>query len=85
MDFLNWTLEQAALQNMGPKRLQKLRNAGISTLRDLHEATAAQLARRTGISPNVFRDWQGQITTTLDQIAARQRDVETAPAPDFTG
>lgn len=88
MSFMNWTLEQAGLKNMGPKRIEKLRNAGIITLSQLYTANAPHLSRKAGISVNVIKNWQGQIQQDLAAAdAKRQPDlvIEISPRPNHEG
>lgn len=86
MSFLDWTLEQAALKNMGPKRTTRLRRAGIITISQLYTANAPRLSRQVGISVNVIRNWQGQIQQDLDAAAAKAPpDVEVPPKPKYEG
>ena len=88
MSFMDWTLEQAALKNMGPKRIEKLHNAGIITMSQLYTTNAPRLSRKAGISVNVIRNWQGQIQNDLDAAAAKQHPepvIEITPKPKHDG
>ena len=56
-----------SVRGIGPKRAARLREIGITTLKDLSSASAEELAEKLGVSRRITEKWVAEARRLLEE------------------